>query len=151
VSGTIDAELAQLKWHFGILFPEAVPAFAADALEAGCDGRQLRRIAGMIRPTRADLEPIIDGMFLELGQSQITNTSAAGIRLAKKVAEQIVSGAISPYDGANLIWRHVYYELRQPDELVPFVGLASEWEDHLHLRKRYDKDIVAAAREFLGR
>jgi hypothetical protein len=105
----------------------------------------------MLKPTHADLEPIIDGMFSELGQSPITDTEAAGIRLAKRTSEQILSGTISPYDGANLIWRSIYYALGQPDELVPFVGLASEWEDHLPLRKRYDEDIVAAARTFLGR
>jgi hypothetical protein len=147
----MDAKLAQLKWHFWLLFPESVPAFAADALEAGHDGRQLRRIAGMMRPTRADLEPIIDAMFGELGQLPIADTQAAGIHLAKKVCEQIVSGAISPYDGANLIWRTIANRLGQPDELLQFVGLASEWEDHMNLRDHYDKDIVAAARTFLGR
>jgi hypothetical protein len=150
LKGAIDAELAQLKWHFGLLFPESVPAFAADALEVGCDGRWLRRIAGMTRPTRVDLERIIDDMFGELGQSPITDTEAAGNRLARRITDQIVSGAISPYDGANVIWT-VYLGLGQPKALVPFVGLASEWEDHLHLRRKYDKDIVAAARKFLGR
>jgi len=145
----MDVELAQLKWHFRLLFPESVPAFAAYALEAGYDGRQLRRAAGMVRPTRADLDPIIDDMFGELGQSPITDTEAAGIRLAKKICEQIVSGAISPYDGANVIWRTIANRLGQPDELLQFVGLASEWEDHINLRDHYDKDIVAAARTFL--
>jgi hypothetical protein len=147
----LDIELAQLKWHFRLLFPELVPAFATEAMEAGHDGRQLRRMAGLNRPTRADLDPIIDEMFRELGRSPITDTKAAGMQLAEKLWGQIVSGSTSPYEGAKLIWETVYYALNLPRELVPFVGLASEWEDHPHLRKRYDKDIRAAAWEFLQR
>lgn len=104
----------------------------------------------MQRPTRRDLERIIGDMFRELGQSPITDTRAAGIKLARKIAERIVSGGIPPYDGARVIWRTIYYRLHRPDELVPFVGLASEWEDHPDLRGEYGKDIVEAAKTFLN-
>jgi len=120
-------------------------------LDAGYDGRQLRRIAGLDRPTRADLEPVIDDMFRELGRSPITDREASAKRLAEKFCEQIVAGTIPPYDGAKVIWLTSYYELRQAKELLPFVGLASEWEDHPELRRKYDKEILAAANEFLRR
>jgi len=117
-----------------------VPEFAIAALDAGYDGRQVRRIAGMERPTRADLEPVIDEMFRELGRLPITDREASAKRLAEKFCEQIVAGEIPPYDGAKLIWQTSYYELRQAKELLPFVGLASEWEDHPELRRKYDKE-----------
>ena len=145
----IDVELAYLRWYFGLLFPESVPEFAISALEAGYDGRRLRRIAGMNRPTRADLESIIDGMFRELGQSPVTDIRNAGTRLAVKFCQQIVAGEVPPYDGAKQIWRSIYYALQCPEELVTFVGLASEWEDLPELRRKYDREILAAAREFL--
>jgi len=149
MTSDIDVELAYLKWYFGLLFPESVPEFAIAALEAGYDGRQLRWIAGLTRPTRADLEAIMNDMFHELGQSPITDTRKAGTRLAAKFCQQIVAGEIEPYDGARRIWKSIYYALGCPKELVPFVALASEWEDVPESRRKYDKEILAAAREFL--
>lgn len=36
------------------------------------------------------------------------------------------------------------------EQLRPFIGLASEWEDHDARRPEYEADIVAAAKELLA-
>jgi hypothetical protein len=36
--------------------------------------------------------------------------------------------------------------LGSPDELKPFIGLASEWEDDRSRRQLYEQDILAEAR-----
>jgi hypothetical protein len=54
----------------------------------------------------------------------------------------------APWTEASRIWS-VYGRCGRPKSLIPFVGFASEWEDDLDHRDRYDKLIAEAAREFL--
>ncbi len=103
----------------------------------------------MNRPTHAEWDPIIGEMFHELGREPIASTYAGGVQLASIICGRIVRGAMRPYDGASLIWRRIYYALKEPTELVVFVGLASEWEDCPQCREKHERDIIAAARQFL--
>src|SRR5262249_22102880 len=49
-----DPNLFVARWYCSTVNPEEMPAFAADALEAGFDGPALRRLAALIRPTSYD-------------------------------------------------------------------------------------------------
>jgi hypothetical protein len=66
-------------------------------------------------------------------------------------ATEIIDGNLTPYEGARLIWWHGYLELGCPDELTPFVGLASEWEDDPDHRSLHEQDIVNEARQLIER
>jgi hypothetical protein len=52
------------------------------------------------------------------------------IRTAQRYAADIVSGTVSPYDGARRIWKACQLRLPKGDHrLDPFVYWASEYED----------------------
>jgi hypothetical protein len=64
--------------------------------------------------------------------SQHTNPvgSEEVIRLAQQYAREIISGAVSPYDGGRRIWRECHTKLEAGDHrLDPFVYWADEYED----------------------
>jgi hypothetical protein len=60
-----------------------------------------------------------------------------------------VSGAITPYQGASLIWRKALWQVGAPDELAAFVGLASEWEEYPTSREAIDAQITQQARNLI--
>ena len=68
-------------------------------------------------------------------------------RVATQVAERILAGTVTPYDGAHEIWRWLSdHEQVGIDELGVFIGLASEWQDHPESRAVLEADIIDEAR-----
>lgn len=55
-----------------------------------------------------------------------------------------------PHGGARIIWTEIWDKDRigLPD-LIPFVGLASEWEDEPAARPAIEDDIINAAASLL--
>ena len=52
------------------------------------------------------------------------------IRAAKRHADEIIRGAVSPYDGSRRIWFECQLQLTKDDHrLDPFVYWASEYEE----------------------
>jgi hypothetical protein len=154
MSEKIDAELAQLRWYLELLYPEAMPKFAQQALEEGYDGRNLRRVAGMIRPTGVDLDPLIDGMFRELGREPMPSKTEAGMRMAEIVCKEIVTGTTSPHKGAcsvAFVWSALGYAEELRPLLEPFVVPADDWWDSPERRNQYDDEVVVAAKKLLNR
>ncbi len=74
----------------------------------------------------------------------------AGMRVAKGIAKQIVSGEIESYEGARKIWVDVWEECRELDELTVFVGLTSGYEDEPEHRKEYIEDIIREAKTLIS-
>jgi hypothetical protein len=71
--------------------------------------------------------------------------------LARGIAGDIVAGRLSPFDGARQIWVNLATVSEARDELLGFVGLASEWQDSPEYRDDYDAEIVKEAQAFLSR
>ena len=152
-------QLIQARWEFGKLPSEEVPRLAQDALELGYDGKYIRRIAGLESPDSFDLHPLMPGFLAELGVTTKLSQRDAGLALARLVAQAIVDGRVKPYEGARFIWREIEVELwpNPPEELMSFVGNASEYEDcefyskHPEdVRKKIADDIIQIAREIVG-
>ena len=59
--------LTQARWTLGKLASEDMPWLAQEALSLGYDGRATRRLAGMMNPVKADIEPFLKDFFAELG------------------------------------------------------------------------------------
>jgi len=75
-----DPQLTAAEWYLGGLSSEDLPAFAVDALKHRHDGNNLRRLAGLVRPTRRDVERIVDGAFRELGVAAPLSKDNAALR-----------------------------------------------------------------------
>jgi hypothetical protein len=70
------------------------------------------------------------------------------IRTAQRYAVEIISGAVSPYDGGRRIWKECHLKLKGGDHrLDPFVYWADEYEETANRRRRAlcDKALRHAA------
>jgi hypothetical protein len=58
------------------------------------------------------------------------------------IANEVLQGTTPPYVGAKQLWDLSLALTGLPEDLLPFVGFASEWEDDPEHRTLYDKRIV---------
>ena len=138
---------ALVRLTVGLQPTEELPDLAARALADGIDAPALRELAGL---SRADVREAQD-LFLLAMEQLGTDLPLSRWDAVRFWAGEIVDGTLTPYEGARLIWWHGWHELGDPDELTPFVGLASEWEDDPTHRTLYERDILDEARGLLGR
>lgn len=146
-----NPDLFVAKWYCSFVFPEDMPQFAADALEAGCDGPALRRLAGMVKPTSVDIGDLFKQSLTEIGTVTIHNQEEAAILLARMTARDIVKGQMDPIAGCNLLaW--LAQALDYPPYLYRFYGLADlpQWGEYAPPRAQLIKDIIEEARVLLG-
>jgi hypothetical protein len=62
-----DLELALARWVVGALAAEDVPQLAAEALARGCNAMSVAILAGLRRPTSADILDELPALLDELG------------------------------------------------------------------------------------
>lgn len=62
-----NLELALARWVLGALSPEDVPLAATEALVQGCNARSVAVLAGLQRPTTADVLDELPALLQELG------------------------------------------------------------------------------------
>lgn len=143
-------ELAAAKMALGLISPEDLPSVAVDALEDGCDSSSLRILAGLTKAEIGEARQLFDRLLAELHVPRVSRREAVE-RLARESAKEILSGEISPYQGAKRIWQLslCLHEEHLPD-LDSFVYGASEWEDRPEDRHAFEAGIVDAARELVG-
>src|SRR6267142_1228373 len=144
---TASLRVSVAQWQLGLLRSEELPGLDAAALETGVDSPSLRIVAGLSAPTGSELAPLIARVADEL-KLDLPNAKRDIILLAARgIAERIISGEVPPYDGARQIWS-LWDDADYPDELVPFVGEASQIDDYIATRVRdpatYDKWIANA-------
>jgi hypothetical protein len=71
-----------------------------------------------------------------------------GQRLVVEACEAIASGRVAPYEGARRIWLDAWPLLADEPEasaVAPFIGEASQWEDHPEVRAQIEASIVEKA------
>jgi len=151
-------QLIQARWTLDKLPSEDAPKLAQDALELGFDGKNIRRIAGLISPNHADLLPLMPAFFGEMGIAVPMEREEAAWSIARHIAKAISEGQIKPYEGAKFIWRDVVNEVwpNSQHPLLSFVGSASDYEDcdsysqHPEERRReIEQEIIEDARTLL--
>ncbi|MBZ5567890.1 MAG: hypothetical protein LAN64_08575 [Acidobacteriia bacterium] len=145
-----DPVLFRAAHMVGVLPPEGLPEIAQRALERGFDGPSIRFIAALNGPTLREISHTLSQFFDELGTVSTSQKDAA-LTLSRAIAEDICEGRLDPYEGANVIWRRIYHKVGEPVELLPFVGLGSEYEDNPYLRTKLAADIVEAAKSFCAK
>jgi hypothetical protein len=74
-----DPQSTAAGWYLGDLNAEDLPTFARQALEQGHDGPNLRRLAGLLKPTKRDVDRIIDQALRELGVALPLSKEAAAL------------------------------------------------------------------------
>ena len=146
--------LAAARRQFDLLPSSELPELAMRALETGFASASIRELAGELHPTWADSGPLFERILHDLRIVTPPPPEAAHA-LARHYAEQILSGAVSPYEGARHIWWRVANYFRDERELWQrysiFVGLASQWEDYEAGRPEFERQICDEAAKLLNR
>ncbi len=148
---TVDAEMRdqiarfQAKWQLGFIPPEQVPAAATAMRQAGVDGTSLAVLAGLIDPSRSEVEPLVCRFLVEVGAPSITDAEACWL-LARAGVEAIAAGTVAPRKGAAQIG-FLCRKLGMPELLR---ALASLSVDDSPDDSRLDDRIRATAREVLA-
>ena len=136
----------EARHYLGDLDPEEMPGVALRALESGYHGPALLELARMSSPTVLNAGNLFERALGEAGRPSLPKEEA-GLRVARNVARKIISGEVHPYEGAQMIWTGVWNKCGRPDELTPFVGLASLYEADPERRSLHLEEIVARAKE----
>lgn len=97
----LNPELLAARWTNGDLHGEDMPGLAADLLEKGLDSPSLRRLAGEFHVTHtADVKPLVDQAFLELGIAAPLSELSAKRFAARQIARQVIHGQRNPWEAA---------------------------------------------------
>lgn len=75
--------------------PDGMPALAWDAMEAGLDGRFIRRLAALAQPSGWETDQILPAFMTEAGLNSISIPEAS-VRLARHLAIRILSEGLDP-------------------------------------------------------
>lgn len=89
----LDPELLQARWVLGGIDPEQFVELAVSALEQGFEGTALRQLAGLSRPTSADLGNLPARIFADMGLKPVDRDEAVALLLAR--GEPSTSSVIS--------------------------------------------------------
>jgi hypothetical protein len=144
---TFNPDLFVAKWYCSKIGPEDMPRFAADALEAGHDGPALRRLAGLLRPTSAEVGDLFQRALGEIGTVTILSKEQALLSLSRSTAVDIIGGKLDPIEGARILARYAMM-LNYPPILVEFLQLSEMpfWGEYAPPRAQIVTDIIEEAR-----
>ena len=98
----MNPETAVALWALNRLPSEQLPVVAYQWLEAGLDSPTLRILAGERDPIMSEVGPMFYDVLEELEFAIPTRGEAVAL-LASEVAQRIVNGTVSPYEGADQI------------------------------------------------
>jgi hypothetical protein len=103
----LDIELLQVRWLLNGINPEELPAKALAALEHGYEGTALRRLAGLVRPTRADLGNLPEQTFADMDLKPIDEDQAVALLIARgePFITPVVAALVEAFPDAAPRWR----------------------------------------------
>jgi len=139
------------KYVLGRLAGEKIPEIALTLLENGYENDEILELIGMHKPTLQDGEKIFLKGLAKLS-IQLPDVSGATYCLARQIAQMIIDGEITPYEGARKIWWDLANVENADRRLKSFIGLASEYEDSQNDedRKVYERQILKESRILLN-
>jgi len=142
--------LAAAKLVLGLLKGKILPDIATEALEEGEDSPSLRILAGLLEPSSDEGPILLEKVFQELEIPQ-PNRIEAAFQLSKDIAEKILEGQLSPYQGTKKIDE---ISLLVPIEdllpLHPFKYWVSEWEERPEDHSFMNNAIIEAAKDLIS-
>jgi hypothetical protein len=140
-------EMAELL--MGLVTPEEVVRWASELITEVSRPSALVDLASTVSPRESDVNNSLRHLIAELGGAPLGLADAALI-VSRRIAKDISSGNVAPYDGARVLWWTIRRRAPEIESLLrPFVGLASEWEDHPSARPQYEQSIREAAQVLL--
>ena len=124
----IDPHLTAAEWYLGGFSPERLPEIARDAIEHGFDGKNLSVLATLVKPTKRDVEGLVDAALRELGIPAPLSTDEAALWILGSVKASAGSGKMT---ALNLVGKLLtaFPELEKPyvEEVKSYYGLPGNY------------------------
>jgi hypothetical protein len=124
----IDPHLTAAEWYLGGFDSERLPEMAREAIEHGCDGKNLAQLAVLVKPTKRDVKELVDGALRELGVTAPLSADEAALWILGSVKANAGSGKIT---ALNLVGKFLiaFPELEKPyvDKVKSYYGLPGNY------------------------
>jgi len=150
---SFDPGAIAVLYYFGDLQYWKLPEIAANALEQGYDGRALRILAGLTKPTASDIrDEEIDAAFREMGVVAPIPKDQARLILAKQSAAKAINGESNVFDQATYIRIHLCKLKDPPEEFQRIVSLSKEARHAPRAKwQQLEAELNEAFSEFLAK
>src|SRR5580693_4162726 len=91
----------------GMLSTDDTLRIAMRAIESGFDIPSLWQLASLENPDSETVKTLFCKTFDELG-IPLPSPSEAGRSMVRRIAQDVLSNAITPYEGAKMVWQDIY-------------------------------------------
>lgn len=136
---SVESDIA--AFAIGQIAADELPSLAAQWVKSGYNSASLERLATAHNLSTPEVRDLFFAAVNELGYS-VPSLNNAGMILARHIAGEVLSHALTPYDGAKRIWTQIYLRLPSLKQLGPFVGLAAAYEDDMERAESYSRQIL---------
>lgn len=121
---SFDCELVEARLALGLIGSDEMPKLAWDALEAGLDGRAIRRLAALEHPTFFEVDEVLRDAMKEMKLQHIEALDAAR-RLTRSIATEILRTSTDPIRQVGQ-FEQLWIRAGYPSELAPYGNLEDE-------------------------
>lgn len=133
------------RYELGLLLPEDLADVATQLISSGKESKSLVQLATLSRDDTRDARKLLECALHELGYPKITKKWAMS-QFAQDVSKEIIAGAVSPLEGAKLIWKTCRDKCEdETHDYDPFIYAASEMEDRPRHFRHFEKCIMNEA------
>ena len=98
-----DRDQIEARLALDLIASADMPQIAWDALEAGLDGKAVRRLAVLENPTYFEVAEVLPRVMQELELAQIP-TAEAAVRVARKIAKDVLNSGDDPLEHIRDFW-----------------------------------------------
>ena len=144
----ISFEVAHALWTLHRLQSELMPEIAADLLEQGRDTPTIRVLAGLVRPSAWEVEPLFSAVISEMNLKP-QNDHEAALIVARHIAKETVNGGLSATECASRI-ASLCSIVNYAVPFSEFMHLADLWQCMPEARAGIESDILKAANDLVG-
>jgi len=124
----IDPNLIAAEWYLGGMNSERLPEVACEAIEHGYDGNNLVQLAALVKPTKRDVEGLVDGALRELGVTAPLSTDEAALLILGSVKARTASGKITALNlVGKLLTAFPELEKTYVEEVKSYYGLPGNY------------------------
>ncbi|MDA8445727.1 hypothetical protein [Paracidovorax valerianellae] len=144
-----DSKRAVALKKLGVLSSDELFNMAEVAVAQGCDNPLIIRLS-MCESSEDEINYQLDEIEKQCGLTAMTVVDALRF-YSKEVSGLILSGGLSPRDGANILWRaQINSKIEDFHELDGFIYAASEMDDRPEDKKLFEDGILREAGRVIG-
>lgn len=150
MNNRFELERAEALQMLGILSREELLQMARDAVIDGCDDAAITQLSICTLDEVDEIKTQFQTIKGQCDKEAMTMLSALRF-YAKEISALILSGAMPPREGANMLWRaQINSRLETFHELDGFIYAASEMDDRPEDKALFEEGILKEAKRVIA-